>query len=143
VKGEGDNCDILDQIDWWTFSWEDVTQELADQIIEIFSRFFLSHTQAELFEGAVKRGIQLSPSLSPKGLLEFAQLTERGYWVEVEHPELGTTITYPGAFVRPTETVCGIRRRAPLVGEHNEEIYKQELGFSAEEMLMLKQAKVI
>jgi crotonobetainyl-CoA:carnitine CoA-transferase CaiB-like acyl-CoA transferase len=38
---------------------------------------------------------------------------------------------------------CGIRRRAPLIGEHNEEIYKKELGLSAEELMVLKQSGII
>jgi formyl-CoA transferase len=34
-------------------------------------------------------------------------------------------------------------RRAPLIGEHNEEVYINELGLSKEELLTLKQAGVI
>jgi crotonobetainyl-CoA:carnitine CoA-transferase CaiB-like acyl-CoA transferase len=76
-------------------------------------------------------------------MLEFEQLNIRDYWEEVEHPELDAAITYPGAFVKMTEAPCRIRRRAPLIGEHNEEIYLRELGFSVKELLVLKQAKVI
>jgi crotonobetainyl-CoA:carnitine CoA-transferase CaiB-like acyl-CoA transferase len=32
-----------------------------------------------------------------------------------------------------TEGTCGIRRRAPLIGEHNKEIYTEELGISNED----------
>jgi crotonobetainyl-CoA:carnitine CoA-transferase CaiB-like acyl-CoA transferase len=42
-----------------------------------------------------------------------------------------------------SKTSCGISRRAPLIGEHNQEIYEGELGFSKEEMLSLKQAGII
>jgi crotonobetainyl-CoA:carnitine CoA-transferase CaiB-like acyl-CoA transferase len=52
-------------------------------------------------------------------------------------------MTYPGGFIKSTEMTCGIRRRAPLIGEHNEEIYKKELGLSAEELMVLKQSGII
>jgi formyl-CoA transferase len=42
-----------------------------------------------------------------------------------------------------SEARCTIRRRAPLIGEHNQEIYKGELGLSDEELGILKQAAVI
>jgi crotonobetainyl-CoA:carnitine CoA-transferase CaiB-like acyl-CoA transferase len=103
----------------------------------------MKHTKSELWEGAQKRGIMLYPVLTPKDILEFEQLRFRKYWEEVEHPELGTSITYPGAFAKMTEAPCKIRRRAPLIGEHNEEVYVKELGLSIEELLILKQAKVV
>ena len=55
---------------------------------------------------------------------------------------MGDAITYPGAFVKPSEAAFGIRHRAPLIGEHNEEIYG-ELGFSEGELAILKQEGVI
>jgi hypothetical protein len=36
-----------------------------------------------------------------------------------------------------------LKRRAPLTGEHNEELYLKELGFSREELIMLKQRNII
>jgi crotonobetainyl-CoA:carnitine CoA-transferase CaiB-like acyl-CoA transferase len=61
----------------------------------------------------------------------------------VEHPELGTKIRYPGPFAKLSETPIQITRRAPLIGEHNEEIYVKELGMSHKEMQTLKKAEVI
>jgi formyl-CoA transferase len=75
-----------------------------------------------------------------KGRLKFPQLSVREYWEEVKHPELGTTITYPGAFVKLAEGSCGIRRRAPRIGEHNEEIYISEMGMSPKDLVLSAQA---
>jgi crotonobetainyl-CoA:carnitine CoA-transferase CaiB-like acyl-CoA transferase len=63
--------------------------------------------------------------------------------VDIEHPELGTTVTYPGAFAHASEAPPRISRRAPLIGEHNREIYEGELGFSREDLVRLKEAGVI
>lgn len=63
-------------------------------------------------------------------ILDDVQLAAREFWVDLEHPELDTTITYPGAFTQASELPPKVSHRAPLVGEHNQEIYEQELGFS-------------
>ena len=135
--------ETLKKVEWRTWNWQTVSQETVDEIMQSFTRFFMKHTKAELWEGAQKRGIQLYPLLTSSDMLEFEQLHIRDYWEEVEHPELNATITYPGAFVKMTEEPCRIRRRAPLIGEHNEEIYVKELGVSPEELQVLKQARVI
>ena len=75
--------------------------------------------------------------------MDDPQLKARGFWVEVEHPELKTKITYPGAFGHLSGTPPRITRRAPLIGEHNREIYTGELGISHEQLIMLTQAGVI
>ena len=143
IESTGIDSGIMKRLDWKTVGWDEITQEMAGEITEILTQFFLKHTKRELFEGAAKRGIQIVPALTAKETLEFPQLSARNYWLEVAHPELGTTVTYPGGFVKSSETVCGIRRRAPLIGEHNEEIYRNELGLSTEELMILKQSKVI
>ncbi len=85
----------------------------------------------------------LSPVSNTEDLLNNPQLKARNYWVEVDHSELGTAITYPGAFFKSSGFCPGIRRRAPLIGEHNKEIYQEELGLSSEEVSLLKQSGVI
>jgi crotonobetainyl-CoA:carnitine CoA-transferase CaiB-like acyl-CoA transferase len=143
IVSEGMAGEALKGVDWITFEWHTVSQDVLDEITGDFSRFFLTRTKRELFDEAVKRGIMLYPVFTPKDMLEFNQLAERQYWVDVDHPELGTTITYPGSFAKTTEASPGITRRAPLIGEHNEEIYINELGLSRKDMLTLKQMKVI
>ncbi|MFC1920168.1 CaiB/BaiF CoA transferase family protein [Chloroflexota bacterium] len=143
VIEEGAESDTLINLDWSTFNWQTVSQETADEIVESFSRLFIKHTKAELWKGAQERGIQLYPVFTPKDMLSFPQLDAREYWEKVEHPELGTTITYPGAFAKLAEGSCSIRRRAPLIGEHNADIYINELGMSKGDLITLKQANVI
>jgi crotonobetainyl-CoA:carnitine CoA-transferase CaiB-like acyl-CoA transferase len=64
------------------------------------------------------------------------QWRAREYWQEVEHPELGRTFLYPGPFVKFSATPIQYRRRAPLLGEHNAEVYGA-LGLSAGELALL------
>jgi crotonobetainyl-CoA:carnitine CoA-transferase CaiB-like acyl-CoA transferase len=73
-------------------------------------------------------------------MLDFPQLSIRGYWEKVAHPELGADITYPGAFTQLGWGSASIRRRAPLIGEHNEEVYVKEMGMTKKDLALLKQA---
>jgi benzylsuccinate CoA-transferase BbsE subunit len=143
IESEGMAGETLRGVDWMEFEWQTVSQDVVDEISSDFVRFFKAHTKAELFKEAQKRDIMLYPVFTPKDLLEFDQLIDRQFWVDVEHPELETNITYPGPFTRPSETPLRKYRRAPLVGEHNEEIYLSELGLSEHDLSTLKQAKVI
>jgi benzylsuccinate CoA-transferase BbsE subunit len=65
------------------------------------------------------------------------QLAARGYFVEVEHPELGRTLRYPGAPFLFGATPWRVYRRPPLVGEHTAEILGHELGIEAGELAVM------
>ena len=100
-------------------------------------RFFLNHTKEELYRTGLKLGAMIYPVYTPENIAEDAQLEARGYWTQLEHPELGESITYPGAAARASLTPLQLRRRAPLIGEHNQEVY-QELGITADELQRLE-----
>ena len=143
MDSEGFDCEHLKSIDWDSLDWSAVTQEEATKMEEPLYDFFMSHTKAECYDEAVKRDIILYPLSTIGDILVNPQLIAREYWAEVEHPELDTSITYPSAFAKASETPCRISRRAPLIGEHNREIYEEELGFSKHEMSILKEANTI
>jgi crotonobetainyl-CoA:carnitine CoA-transferase CaiB-like acyl-CoA transferase len=143
VENEGMAGQTTKGIDWCKVEWPKICQEVVDEVVKDFSSFFMTHTKAELFDGASKRGIMLYPVLSPKDIRELDQLRFRDYWTNVDHTELEASITYPGPFMKSSETFDKGIRRAPLIGEHNEEVYLRELGLSKEELLTLKQIKVI
>jgi crotonobetainyl-CoA:carnitine CoA-transferase CaiB-like acyl-CoA transferase len=120
-----------------------LTQEESDTRNAYIARFLMTKTKAELYEGAVQRGILLAPCATFEDVLVNAQLEARGFWEMVQHPELGQALKYPGAPLKMKETPWRISRRAPLIGEHNEEVYAGELGLSGEEMARLKSNGVI
>lgn len=140
---EGLASEAVKNVDWSIWDWQTVSQESVDDITGCFARLFIKHTKAELWEEAQKRGVQLYPVFTAADMLSFPQLSARRYWEEVEHPELGMTITYPGAFTKLAEGSCGIRRRAPCIGEHNEEIYISEMGMSPKDLALLAQTGAI
>jgi len=135
--------DFLKSIDWDTFNINETTQEIIDRISEPTARFFMTLTKAEVDEVTTRYDIRAYTVASIDDLPKSAQLEARNYWIELEHPELNTTIKYPGAFARISDMPVRIRSRAPLVGEHNQDIYINELGISPQELVLLKQANVI
>jgi benzylsuccinate CoA-transferase BbsE subunit len=141
IAGEGSNIDSFREFDGNQL--DPLGGEAPGLIKEATAKFFMAHTKAELLDGALKNEIQLYPVSTPSDILENPQLAARGFWQQVAHPELGTTIGYPGAFVYTSEAPPRISRRAPLIGEHNAEVYERELEMSQEELLNLRQAGVI
>jgi crotonobetainyl-CoA:carnitine CoA-transferase CaiB-like acyl-CoA transferase len=78
-------------------------------------------TTPEFFVQAQQRGIACGAVYAPDEALADAHFRSRGYPVEVEHPELGRSFTYPGLPFAGASIPQAIRR-APLVGEHTEEV---------------------
>ena len=74
-----------------------------------------------------------APVNTPKDMLENEQLIARDYWTDVRHEELDRTFTYPGPWAKLSATPITIRRRAPRIGEHNDEVFLGLLGLSAEQ----------
>jgi crotonobetainyl-CoA:carnitine CoA-transferase CaiB-like acyl-CoA transferase len=134
--------EFLLNMEWDTFDMFTVNQEVMDKISRPVGEFFLRHTRKELLQGAVPRGVSIGPLSSMQDLLEDECLQARGYWTQIEHPELGTSITYPRTYIRSTEAEYTTRFRAPLIGEHNEEVYKG-IGFSKKDLQSLKKLGVI
>jgi crotonobetainyl-CoA:carnitine CoA-transferase CaiB-like acyl-CoA transferase len=109
----------------------------------VLSRFFLTHTKTELSEEAQRRRIMLFPVHTARDLVEHPQLTARNFYRPLEHSELGETLCYAGAPYQLSKTPWQLRRRAPLIGEHNEAIYGGELGLSRAELAVLMAAGAI
>ena len=135
---EGLADDYIRNYDWTKFDISYISQEEIDHQGEFFTRFFKTRTKGELMQLAVDKQLLLGPLNTVKDLLESPHLAARGFFVRVEHPELGDTITYPGAPVKANLRPWRIWRRAPLIGEHNEEVYVGELGFTRQQLAMLK-----
>jgi crotonobetainyl-CoA:carnitine CoA-transferase CaiB-like acyl-CoA transferase len=140
---EGMADDYIRKFDWSALDWGCISQEEADRLQDYFIRFFKTKTKAELFNEAIKCDLLIQPVFTARDILDHPQLHHREYWQKVEHPGLSQPLIYPGGFVRATETICKIWRRAPLIGEHNKELFEGELGLSPENLIDLQRAGVI
>jgi len=112
-----------------------------DVLEAMFYAWFSERTKKEIWEIAVRERAPFSYIPTVDELVEWAPLRDKGYWVELEHPLAGS-LTYPGGPFIMSETSY-VLRRAPLLGEHNQEILQGWLGYSREEILQLRQLGVI
>ena len=142
IKQEGIDIKFLNDWQWDKQSWRDMSLEQAQEVINIISQFFRKHTKAELLDMAIKNRFQIGPCNDAGDVLEHPQLKERNFWVDIEHPELGVSFKYPGGAVKMSEGYCGPYRRAPLIGEHNAEIFGS-IGLSEDQLSALKEKQVI
>jgi hypothetical protein len=91
----------------------------------------------DFFIGAQECGLAVGAVLAPEEVIEDPHFVDRGFPVQVEHPEIGRTITYPGAPYKFGRSPWRISRRAPALGEHNDELLG-ELGVESDERARLR-----
>ena len=116
--------------------------QIHEEVNGILSEWMLQHTKEEVYYGAQERGAAVGMVCTTEDLLKSKQLQARQFFVRIEHPKAGGH-TYPGAPFKMSLTPPRAKRPAPLLGEHNEEIYCRRLGFTKGELLQLTEAKVI
>ena len=133
----------LKDVKWAEIDMNDITPEMMDVWNVQFSEFFRTHTKAELVRGAIERGLMLYPVNTVGDMMSDSQFTARDYFQEIEHPELGRSAKYPGNYWKSEVTPVRVRGRAPLIGEHNAEIYVEELGLSHERLIAYREAGVV
>jgi len=142
MNEEGMANEFLQTYEWERFDMASATQELIDRISQPIAEFFKTRTKKEALVAAMSRNISICPLMGMEDLLVDPNLAARGFWMQVNHPELKATIPYPKQFARSSENEIATRFRAPLIGEHNAEIYG-ELGLKPERIAELKQAGAI
>jgi crotonobetainyl-CoA:carnitine CoA-transferase CaiB-like acyl-CoA transferase len=134
---------------WGDLNWDEITSltkwspEEIQTLQDSIAAFMLTHTTKELEAGSIKRGLLLSPVNGVDFVADDEQLKSRNFWKQVEHPELDAKIAYPRFTYLSTEGSNEIRFRAPLIGEHNADIYGKEMGMAKEKISSLKKQGII
>lgn len=108
-------------------------------------RFFAKYNKWELLDMAFNRPkpVFVTSTDTPEDVAKSPHLKARGFMQEVYHPELNKSFQYPGGPYKMPASPWQIQRRAPLIGEHNREIYRETLGLSEQELEKLKKQGVI
>ena len=145
MEEDGFNVSDLQAFDWETMGYGRITPEVMDTVVGPMGDFFLRHTREELTQESLTRRILLFPVATPADLRQHPQLEARDYFAPVEHAELGVSVDYPGAFIKSGDgkALASLRLRAPVVGEHNTEIYGGEMDLSPSEIESLRRGGVI
>ncbi len=112
-------------------------------IEELIEAWAMHHDRHEIAEWGQARHHPWGAVVTPSELLDNAQLWDRGFFSKAEHPEFETTLTYPGAPYVLTRSPWQLRSIAPRIGQHNEDVYRNELGLGDDQISALAGAGVI
>lgn len=100
------------------------------------------HTADDLFHIGQGLGCTWGAVRAPEDWLQDPHAIARGAFVQVDHPELGRSFTYPGGPYQFNRTPWQIRRRAPLTGEDTFDVLV-EAGLTREQIQAYADAGVI
>jgi crotonobetainyl-CoA:carnitine CoA-transferase CaiB-like acyl-CoA transferase len=115
--------------------------EHREEITSIIASWLKDRCVEEVFHAAQELRLPLTPAPDMSQIIDMPQHKARGYFVDIEHPVAGK-LTYPGALFKLSETPWR-PGRAPLLGEHNQEIYCERLGYSKRDLVSLSEKGVI
>jgi crotonobetainyl-CoA:carnitine CoA-transferase CaiB-like acyl-CoA transferase len=113
------------------------------EALKIFLEEYVSQqTVLELYKKVQEKRVPFAPVSTMGDLLNSEHLKARGFFVEIPHPEAGVRV-YPGAPLKYGATPWEIRMPAPVLGQHNAEIFGARLGLGVARLAELQRAGVI
>ncbi|GAA2728531.1 formyl-CoA transferase [Streptomyces nogalater] len=112
-----------------------------NKMFQLIEEWSATLSKREVLERLTAHDVPCGPILSTKEIIEDASLAADGMVVRVPHPERGEFVTV-GSPIKLSDSPVEVTA-SPLLGEHNEEIYAGELGFTVDELRLLKSDGVI
>ena len=130
----------------WTkearFATHKTRKEHEDELDRKVGDWTLQFTSREIVERLQGAGVRAAMVNKMSDLYSDPQLTHRGQWVALEHPEIGNMHYQRPPFILG-KTTAGPKRADPLLGEHNAYFYRELLGLSENEYDELVEEGVI
>ncbi len=124
------------------FATPDARARNAGELDRLLGARLLERDKHEMLLDAGRRRLLFGISQDPADLLNCTQLRARGFFTTVDHPTTGP-LPYPGEPVKLSATPWQLRRPAPLLGEHTDDVLGGDLGLDAAELQRLRAEKVI
>lgn len=116
-------------------------EERRDEVTAIIVSWLQGKRMEDVFHAAQELRLPLTLVPNAEQIFDMPQHKDRGYFVDIDHPVVGK-LTYPGAPFKLGETPWQARQ-APLLGEHNKEVYCTRLGYSEKQLAKLGEEGVI
>ena len=116
--------------------------ENRDELVKTLADIFKTKTRDEWLKLLEEHGVPCAPVYEVSEALSNPQVLHREMVIEVDHPTIGK-LKQLGTPMKFSETKCQIRYPPPLLGQHTEEILKELLGYSDEEIEKLRLEGVI
>ena len=128
-------CDLIGKPGWKEdpdYATPKARLPRLDEVFGAIEDWTRTRTKFEVMEICNPLDIPVGPILSMKEIAEEPSLRETGTIVEVDHPERGPYISV-GCPVKLSASPAAVTR-APLLGEHTEEVLSRVLGYRTEEV---------
>jgi formyl-CoA transferase len=138
-----DVCEVIGRPEWLTDPRFATPKARLPHLMEIFGeieRWTMTKTKFEAMAILNQHDIPCGPILSMKELAGEPSLRKTGTVVEVDHPTRGPYLSV-GNPIKMSDSPTEVKR-SPLLGEHTDEVLA-ELGFGADRIAALREAKVI
>lgn len=120
---------------------EEVDLQRKEQVNDYITCWMLEHTKDEIYHQGQACGVPVTKVADARDVVESKQYIARHFFIPVDHPELGN-VKFPSWPCKFSQTPQTIKRPAPLLGEHNQEIYSK-LGYDKQDLVRLHAAGII
>jgi crotonobetainyl-CoA:carnitine CoA-transferase CaiB-like acyl-CoA transferase len=114
----------------------------AEELGQILDDYFIKQNKYERFYAAHEKRFIFGVVQSPEEVMADPQFEARNFFVDIDHPALGT-LKYPGAPFEMSGTPWEARTAAPALGQHNLEVIGQKLGHSPEDLAQMRANQII
>jgi len=136
---------VLGDPDWAReekFQGELGKYKYAQEINGHIADWMKDYTKDELYHRCQALNCPIGMVTTVADLVASKQLEARGFFGKVEHSVMGQ-VSCPTSPYRFSETPHRFHCAAPMLGEHNEEVFVNRLGYSKEDLVRMREAGVI
>ena len=128
-------ADMLGHADWLSDPiYQDPQARVNAEIIEAWNANFLvwclERTKREVWAEARRAKVMCGPLFTTEDLYNDDHFRDRGFWAKADHPVIGE-VEFPGRPFIMAEGGWELRRPAPTLGQHTEEVLR-EAGLPAD-----------
>ncbi|MBB4932650.1 crotonobetainyl-CoA:carnitine CoA-transferase CaiB-like acyl-CoA transferase [Lipingzhangella halophila] len=127
------------------FHGRDERVQHADELHDLIRAWCRERTVAEALDALTAEGVAAAEVRGPREAVRDPLVVAREEAVPVAHPRHGTVtdLMATGLPIRFSAARAGFDRPAPALGEHNDEVYRDLLGYSEQWIAELAENKVI
>ena len=119
-----------------------MAEEYPDESEALIVPWFLERTKEEIFELCMAHKVPCAPVRTIEEVAKDPHLKARRFFVDIDHPVVGV-LAHPGSPFRLSQSPGVVEAPAPLLGQHNIDIYCDRLGLSSEDLVKLRMAGII
>ena len=119
-----------------------MNEEYPDEADAMLIPWLKEHTKEEIFSLSLQNHLPFAPVWNISEIVNSEHFKSRDFFCNINHSEAGNHL-FPGAGYKLSQTPLGVKKPAPLLGQHNEDIFVDRLGYSQTDVVKIQQYEVI